>query len=552
MKKRVLPYVEHRDLPPGVGEQLRDLQSFSEELIEENHGLQEKVARLNDEIAVLKGEKKRPVFKPSRMNEEAGKNDNPDAADGKKAKRAGSDKRSKTRTLKIDEDCVIQPAQPVPPGSRFLGYRDFVVQDLVIKAKNTRYRLARWQTPQGKSLTGQLPKALRGRHFGPTLRAYALYQHHHCQVTQPLLREQLQEWGIDISKGQINALLCHNKERFHAEKDDLLSTGLAHSTYVTVDDTGARHQGKNAYVTHIGNDYFAWFKSTLSKSRINFLELLRAGDSSYWINDTALDYMKQQGLSQLLLKALTEHEIVGFENQQAWHEHLQRLGIDALRYRRIATEGALLGCLKRQGVINDLAIISDDAGQFNVLLHGLCWVHTERLVHTLLPLNDEHREDIAQVRGQIWELYADLKLYKEHPASAQKTALEMRFDAIFTQKTRFTTLNQLLKRIHRNQSELLLVLDRPDVPLHTNGSEGDIRDHVKKQKVSGGTRSDLGRLCRDTFSSLKKTCRKTSISFWEYLTDRISYSDHIPPLSELIKQRMASPGNIGPPFAPGF
>ncbi len=553
MKTRLLPYVEDRDLPPRIGEQLRNLQSFSEGLIEENYSLREEIARLKDENAVLKGQKKRPVFKPSRMNEEAGKAKPPEGeVDGKQARRAGSDKRSKTSTLKIDEDWVIQPAQPVPPGSRFLGYRDFVVQDLVIKAKNTRYRLARWQTPQGKTLTGKLPKALKGRHFGPTLGAYVLYQHHHCQVTQPLLREQLQEWDVDISTGQVNALLCHNTEAFHGEKDAVLSTALAHSTYVTVDDTGTRHQGKNAYVTHIGNDYFAWFKSTLSKSRINFLELLRAGDSRYWINDTALDYMKQQGLSQLLLEALREHEIAGFANQQVWHEHLQRLGINTPHQRRIATEGALLGCLKRQGVINDLAIISDDAGQFNVLLHGLCWVHTERLVHKLLPLNDEHREDIARVRGEIWELYADLKRYKAHPASAQKTVLKMRFDAIFTQKTRFTTLNQLLKRIHRNKSELLLVLDRPDVPLHTNGSEGDIRDHVKKQKVSGGTRSDLGRLCRDTFSSLKKTCRKIGISYWDYLTDRISYSDCIPPLSELIKQRMASAGNVGPPFAPGF
>jgi len=347
-------------------------------------------------------------------------------------------------------------------------------------------------------------------------------------------------------------VLCQDTESFHAETDAVLSAGLAHSSYVTVDDTGSRHRGKNAYVTHIGNEYFAWFKSTLSKSRINFLELLRAGDGSYWINATALEYMQQQGLSQLLLEALREHQIPGFANQQAWHEQLQRLGIDTARERRIATEGALLGCLKRQGVINDLAIISDDAGQFDVLLHGLCWVHTERLVHKLLPFSDAHREDIARVRGEIWELYADLKRYKEHPESAQKTALGMRFDAIFTQNTRFTTLNRLLKRIHRNKSELLLVLDRPDVPLHTNGSEGAIRDHVKKQKVSGGTRSDLGRQCRDTFSSLKKTCRKLGISFWEYLTDRISYRDRIPPLCELIKQRMTGPGNVGPPFAPGF
>jgi len=77
-----------------------------------------------------------------------------------------------------------------------------------------------------------------------------------------------------------------------------------------------------------------------------------------------------------------------------------------------------------------------------------------------------------------------------------------RFDTLFTQQTRYQTLNQLLKRIYKNKAELLLVLNRPDIPLHTNGSKTDIRDFVKKLKVSGGTRSDEGRKCRDIFISL--------------------------------------------------
>ncbi|SRR5260370_30642377 len=118
----------------------------------------------------------------------------------------------------------------------------------------------------------------------------------------------------------------------------------------------------------------------------------------------------------------------------------------------------------------DLAIISDDAGQFNVMIHGLCWVHAERLVHKLLPLNDQHREDIARVRGEIWSLYADLKDYKQHPTAKRKRELARRFDAVFIQKTLYATLDRLLRRIHMNKSELLLVLERPEVPLHTNGS----------------------------------------------------------------------------------
>lgn len=117
-----------------------------------------------------------------------------------------------------------------------------------------------------------------------------------------------------------------------------------------------------------------------------------------------------------------------------------------------------------------------------------------------------------------------------------KSKLEKRFDVIFTQKTSYTSLNLLLGRLHQNKTELLLVLKRPDIPLHTNGSEANIRDHVRKKKVSGGT----GRQCRDTFSSLKKTCRKLGISFWSYLVDRISYSDQIPPLRHIIEQRITA------------
>ena len=75
--------------------------------------------------------------------------------------------------------------------------------------------------------------------------------------------------------------------------------------------------------------------------------------------------------------------------------------------------------------------------------------------------------------------------------------------------------------------------------MHTNGSEGDIREYVKKRKVSGGTRSALGRECRDTFASLKKTCRKLGISFWDYLRDRVSHANEIPSLAELVRQRAA-------------
>ena len=144
------------------------------------------------------------------------------------------------------------------------------------------------------------------------------------------------------------------------------------------------------------------------------------------------------------------------------------------------------------------------------------------------------------MRTKIWGFYGDLKTYKQKPDQEKRADLEQRFDQIFTTRTCYERLNQALKRIHKNKAELLLVLERPDIPLHNNSSERDIREYVKKRKISGSTRSDLGRRCRDTFTSLKKTCRKLGVGFWEYLEDRVSGVNSIPWLPDLLKQRLTA------------
>jgi len=121
-------------------------------------------------------------------------------------------------------------------------------------------------------------------------------------------------------------------------------------------------------------------------------------------------------------------------------------------------------------------------------------------------------------------------------APARKPALQARFDRIFTSSTGFVTLDRLLARLHANKSQLLKVLDRPEIPLHTNSSENDIRCQVTKRKISGGTRSDAGRDCRDAFLSLNKTCIKQGIAFWDYLGARLALpgAPAIPQLAQLV------------------
>ncbi len=138
---------------------------------------------------------------------------------------------------------------------------------------------------------------LNGKHFDPELIRFILCQLYHCHVIQPLSFEQLHEIDINISKGHLNNIVIENKDAFHKEKNEILTNGLQVSSYINVDDTGARHKGQNGYCTHIGNELFSWFESTGSKSRINVLKLMHAGHSDYLINTYAIAYMGVNKLS---------------------------------------------------------------------------------------------------------------------------------------------------------------------------------------------------------------------------------------------------------------
>jgi hypothetical protein len=522
------------DIPKIPEEQKSELVVL---LLEVTRQQAEIIQELKDEIARLKGNNPKPKIAPSQL--EKPKKEGSKGAD--KERRPGSDKRQKSAALVIDQEVKVA-ATDVPEGSEFKGYKDFIVQGLVLKSHNIRYLLECWKTPDGSYVTAEPPAELGGKHFAPDLIRFILYQHHHCHVTQPLLLEQLREVGVDISAGQISNILIEGKKDFHQEKDAILAVGLHVSSYVNVDDTGARHQGKNGYCTHIGNELFSWFESTPTKSRINFLRLLRAGHADYVINHDAEAYWQAHKLPRGVLGLLCADQPRVFADDAQWDQYLKEKGVQSTRHVQIATEGALIGSIIEHGVSRNLIIVSDDAGQFDALLHALCWIHAERSINRITPMSKDGRDDLERVRNEVWQLYADLKAYKENPQPTEAQRLEQAFDQIFTTKTHSASLNNALKRIYGNKSELLLVLEHPETPLHNNLSENAIREYAQRRKISGGTRSEAGRRSRDTFTTLKKTCRKLGISFWHYLEDRLKKIACIPNLAEMIRSRAL--GNI--------
>ena len=243
-----LPKIPSDQITPLVAELLGTIQLQMEE-----------IQFLKDEIARLKGQKPKPKIKPSNLEKET---------DKKKSskKKPKSRKKSKTKKLEINQDIPLKP-ENLPPGSKFKGYQDYVVQDLILASWNIRYRRERWQTPSGDYAIGQLPENIDG-HFSSSLVSFVLYQHYGCCVTQPLILEQLHELGVDISSGQVNNIIINNKERFHNEKDLILSTELQISNYINVDDTCAR--GSITYFSRIvynKMNFRPWF---ISNALLNF------------------------------------------------------------------------------------------------------------------------------------------------------------------------------------------------------------------------------------------------------------------------------------------
>src|SRR5262249_18011712 len=153
--------------------------------------------------------------------------------------------------------------------------------------------------------------------------------------------------------------------------------------------------------------------------------------------------------------------------------------------------------------------------------HIACWIHAERPLERMIPYSDEHRAAVEEVRQRIWEFYQELKAYRLAPEEAKRPVLEARFDEICGDRTGFPSVDGVLRGMVEKRADLLRVLGRPEFPLHNNLSEGHMRDYVKKRKISGSTRSESGRRARDSFASLKKTCRRLGVNFWAYLQDRV-------------------------------
>jgi hypothetical protein len=517
-----------RQLVSDLAGKIDRLEQEVERLHLDNSNLRLDNQALKDEIARLKHLPPRPPFKPSGMEKATQpKPPGPGRRPGRGAKR---DRVTREVTLQVE----------VPPGSRFKGYKTVVQRDLILTAEVVRYKRERWVTPEGQTLIAPLPAGIAGG-YGPGVRRFCLALHTQGQVTTERLTDLLNGIGLSISKRQVVRLLTTDLEPFEQEDHAVLQAGLVSSPYLTVDDTGARHARRPGVTTQIGGERFTVFRTSRSKSRLNFLTLLRGGCEDYVVNEATLDYLRAQPVEAAVIARLTKLQGQVFRSQLEWLEHLARCSINIFDRPLLQTlnEAATWGALRHHGLMETTVVVSDDAGQFRVAQHALCWVHAERHLQKLMPASPKQAQAVELVRETIWCFYRCLKLWKQSPTPGAEASFRRQFNRIFGQRTGYKDLDELLARLARRKAELLRVLERPEIPLHTNASENDLRAWVIKRKISGGTMSADGRMARDVMLGLSKTCRKLRLSFFDYLGDRLGLhgdQQRIPPLAGLVTQ----------------
>ena len=177
--------------------------------------------------------------------------------------------------------------------------------------------------------------------------------------------------------------------------------------------------------------------------------------------------------------------------------------------------------------------------QFKLLTNdlALCWVHEGRHYKKLNPLVGCHQKLLDDFLDDFWDYYRELLSYRESPSEEMAMKLRSEFVRIFTEETGYEELDQRKELTRAKMTELLLVLEHPELPLHNNPAELAARTMVQRRNISYGTQTKEGTNAWDTFMSLVDTTRKLEISFFEYVADRISQLGNIPSLATIITEK---------------
>jgi len=525
----------------GARQAILKLLNLIEELAGENRKLREENQQLRDEINRLKGEQGKPEIKPNKRRLSSATRDY--SSERERHKPKNRKKASKVAKIKIDREEVVRvdPVQ-LPPDAEFKGYENVVVQDIKIETDNVLFRKEKFYSPtEHKSYLAELPAGYEGQ-FGPGIKATTIVLYYAINTSEPKIKEFFEHVGLSISEGQISNLLIKKQDNFHAEKESMYIAGLGSSPWQHLDDTGIRVNGVNEHTQTICNPLYTAYVTTEKKNRLAVLEaLINGNELTFRLNATTYAWLEQVGVPASIgaeLQHLPQDQALDKETFTALlNECLPTLGVQRRRY---ILEAAAVAAYRAQQEFPVVELpICDDAPQFKRLTEelALCWIHDGRHYKKLNPVVAHHRRLLDDFLERYWDYYDDLLTYKQNPTPEEATRLSKAFDTLFSEVTGYDALDERIVKTRVKKDALLMVLKHPEIPLHNNPAELEVRRRARKRDVSFGPRTEDGKEAWDTFMSLAATTKKLGVSFYQYIHDRVTDANKIPQLADLIAQQ---------------
>lgn len=517
------------------------LLNLIEEVVSENRELREENQRLRDEINRLKGEQGKPKVKPSKKTTAPNRPDH--STERERRTHKPRERRSKVNRIQIDrEQTLTLDRDHLPADAEFKGYVPVVVQDVRLATDNIRFlKEKRYSASQNQTYLADLPPGYEGE-FGPGVRALVHVLYHGVNTSEPKIAELFEYIGIQISSGQISNLLIKDQDRFHAEKDAVYEAGLRSTPWHHTDETSTRVNGVNQHCHVLCNPFYTAYWTTEKKDRLTVIDVLtNLSPRVYLLQAQTYDWLRQASVSASVLERLQSLPQDNVFDDQRFNglldEHLADINA---QHRRLILEAAAITAYQLQQELPVVQLlISDDAPQFKRITNelSLCWVHDARYYKKLSPALAYHRRLLNDFMERYWAFYDQLLAYRKSPAPEQVPRLEAEFDTLFSTVTGYTGLDRRIAMTRDKKASLLMVLRHPEIPLHNNPAEIEMRRRVRKRDVSFGPRTEDGKRAWDTFATLLATTKKLGVSFYRYVYDRVTESDEIPNLADLIVKR---------------
>jgi hypothetical protein len=537
----------------GARQAIIHLLNLVEEVVSENRALREENQRLRDENNRLKGEQGKPKVKPSKKGATTSGVDH--SSERERRTRKPRERRAKVEQIQVDrEQTLTLDRAQLPKDAEFKGYVPVVVQDVRLTTDNVRFlKEKRYSPSQKETYLAQLPAGYEGQ-FGPGIRALVRVLYHAVNTSQPKIVEFLHSIGVSISAGQVSNVLVKNQELFHAERDAVYEAGLRSTPWQHIDDTVTRVNGINQHCHVVCNPLYTVYLTTEKKDRLTVIDVLTdLHPRVYLLLDQSYSWLEHSNVSTSVLdrlRTLPQGKVLAEAQFTALlDEHFADVNA---QHRRLILEAAAITAyhLQQERPVVQL-LLSDDAPQFKRITDelALCWVHDARYYKKLTPVVAHHRRLLKAFMDRYWTLYDQLLAYREAPTPEQVPRLEAAFDDLFSSVTGYTGLDRRIAMTRDKKHSLLMVLHHPEIPLHNNPAEIEIRRRVRKRDVSFGPRTEEGKRAWDTFASLLATTKKLGVSFYRYVYDRVTDCGQIPNLADLIA-RQAQQMNLAASWQP--